>query len=107
MKAFATLVQFEVVVCIAAALLLLHFQLSAYRRYRRPLFATLVTSTILGMIATALGSAACFVPLDEGAALTSFWVAIPVAVLATVLAARGSVQLCRAMDDFIGRPPSD
>lgn len=101
MQAITTLVQIQVAVGVFSTLILLYFQVRAHRLYRKPFFATLASSSILGIVATVMASAAYFVRLPDQTSLTLYWLSTPVAVLAALLGVSGCIKLYRAFDELM------
>jgi hypothetical protein len=99
MEHLLNLVKFQTIVGFICALILLYFQVRAYRRHRQTFFATLATSTVLALFASGAASAPYFVSLSQERSQDLYSAALPVAALATVLATWGSIRFFLAYDE--------
>jgi hypothetical protein len=91
-------IQVEVLIGILCAFVLLYWQVRAYYRHRKDYFATLAVSTLLAIVSTAMAAAPYFVRTPQDMAIKLFWLATPIAILASFLGTWGSVQLFRALE---------
>lgn len=99
MSSLVSLVRIEVILFVISALVLLHFQVRGYRTHRRTFFATLASSSVLGVASTLMNAAPYFIAMPEEQAVMLFRLSIPLGILATALATWGSVQFFRAFDE--------
>lgn len=99
MQSFVPLVQIEFIIGAICGLVFLFWQVRGYRRHQRDFFATLAISTIFAMVSSLMTAIPYFVSVSDDQAITLFRLSVPLAVLATILATRGSVQLFRAFDE--------
>jgi hypothetical protein len=102
MEHLLTLVRIQTIIGVICALILLYFQVRAYRRHRQTFFATLATSTVLALFASAAASAPYFVSLSQERSQDLYSAAVPVAALAAVLATWGSIRFFLAYDEQSG-----
>src|SRR5690606_16444017 len=102
MEPLLRLVRIQTIIGFICALILLYFQVRAYRRHRQTFFATLATSTVLALFASAAASAPYFVSLSQERSQDLYCGAIPVAALAAVLATWGSIRFFLAYDKQSG-----
>jgi hypothetical protein len=99
MQSLVPLVQIEFIIGAICGLVFLFWQVRGYHRHRRDFFATLAISTIFAMVSSLMTAIPYFVRVSDDQAITLFWLSAPLAVLATLLATWGSVQLFRAFDE--------
>jgi hypothetical protein len=98
MEHLLTLVRIQAIIGSVCALIVLCFQVRAYLRHKQTFFATLATSTVLALFASAAASAPYFVPLSQERSNVLYSLALPVAALAAVLATWGSIRFFLAYD---------
>ena len=98
MQSVVTLIQFQVVVGLVCCFVLLYMQMRAYNIHKQKFFITLAISSIFAIAATILSAWIYFVPLKPEQAVRLLSYSSPLAILATVLATWGGVQLFRAYD---------
>jgi hypothetical protein len=96
------LVRIQTIIGFTCALIVLYFQVRAYRRHRKTFFAILAASTGVALLASAAASAPYFVPLSQERALDLYRLAVPGAVLAAFLATWGSICFFLAYDKHGG-----
>lgn len=99
MQSLAPLIQIQFVIGIFCGFIILYWQVRAYRRHQQNFFATLAISSIFAMTATLMTAIPYFVRVSENQAITLYRLSVPPAILATVLATWGCVQLFRAFDE--------
>jgi len=97
-----TLVRIQTIIGLTCALIVLYFQVRAYRRHKKTFFAILAASTVIALLASAVASAPYFVPLSQERAHDLYRLAVPGAVLAAVLATWGSICFFLAYDNHGG-----
>ena len=100
MQSLVPAIQIEVLISTLCGLVMLYWQVRAYYRHRQNFFATLATSTVIGMASTLMFAVPYFVRVSENQAITLVRLAIPLVILASILATWGSVQLFRALDEI-------
>lgn len=91
--------QLEVLIGTVCAFVLLYWQVRAYYRYQKNYFATLAASTLMAIVSTAMTAVPYFVRTPQDLGFKLFWLATPIAILASILGTWGSVQLFRALEE--------
>ena len=104
MEHLLTLVRIQAIIGLSCALIILYFQVRAYRRHKQTFFATLATSTVLALFASVAASAPYFVSLSQERSQDLYSLAVPVAAFGWVLATWSSIRFFLAYDMQGGAP---
>ena len=100
MQSLVPAIQIEILIGTLCGFVMLFWQVRAYHRHQQNFFATLATSTVLGMVSTLMIAVPYFVGVPQDQAIALFRLAIPLSILASILATWGSVQLFRALEEM-------
>ena len=100
MQSLVPAIQIELLISILCGLVMLYWQVRAYYRHQQNFFATLAASTVIGIASTLMFAVPYFVRVSESQVITLVKLAIPLVILASVLATWGSVQLFRALEEI-------
>ena len=98
MQSLLPAIQIEILIGTLCGFVMLFWQVRAYYRRQQNFFATLATSTVLWIVSSTMIAVPYFVRIPENQTITLVRLAIPLAILASILSTWGSVQLFRALD---------